>query len=353
MIKVRNWLKFFSASLLGTAPLLCGFGEIPADRTTAVQVIGARLFADASLSRKADVSCASCHLPKRAFADGRAVAVGTGHRAGTRNTPSLLAVGDGPYFWDGRTEQLELVMPQPFTNPVEMGLASQDDLLSRLGGNKAYVSAFSKAFPESGGRITIPMVEQALAAYVRSLGAGTSSYDRYATGRDQNALTPEARHGLALFQGSAGCAECHRMEGVRPRFTDDRFHSTLINPVLAPALPAVAVQLAQAQGDAAQLSQEIESDAKISELGRYVVTHDPKDIGSFRTPSLRDVALTAPYMHDGSMASLREAVDREIYYRNLQSNRPNTLTEKDRQDLVVFLESLSELPADRHQAARR
>lgn len=342
-MKLRHSAQFVSALFLTTAPFLCAFDEPPPDRLVTLQDLGRKLFFDSGLSRRADVSCASCHQPKHGFTDSRPVAIGTGHQSGTRNTPSLLALGNGPFFWDGRTAKLELVMPQPFTNPVEMGLESQDELLARLRGNQGYVAAFAKSFPDSPEPVVIPNVEKALAAYVRSLGNGISTYDRYAAGQDQNELSPRAKHGLALFLGSAGCAECHRLEGKNARFTDDAFHSTLINPKLAPVLPSTAIQLAQANPSDPQLSLEIESDARVSELGRYVVTRDPRDIGSFRTPSLRNVALTAPYMHDGSVATLREAVDREIYYRNLQNNRPNTLTEQDRQDLVTFLQSLSDL----------
>lgn len=340
-MKLRLGAHFAGVIFLAIAPMLSAASELLPGHLVNIQGLGRALFFDASLSRKADVSCASCHQPKHAFSDGRPVAVGTGHQTGTRNTPSLLALGAaGPFFWDGRTEQLEQVMAQPFTNAVEMGLVSQDELLDHLRKNRGYVSAFSKAFPESPTPITIEHLQRVLAAYVRTLGHGTNAYDRFAS--DQNALSAEAKHGLMLFQGSAGCAECHRMEGSRAGFTDDAFHSTQINGKLAPMLPATAIQLSQSSPDVLMLGVVIESDAKVSELGRYVVTHDPKDIGAFRTPSLRNVASTAPYMHDGSANTLREAVDREIYYRNLQSNRPNTLTEQDRQDLVTFLKSLTE-----------
>ena len=339
-MKLRLSAQIAVAMLLAAIPMLCASNDLLIGRLTSIQGLGKALFFDAALSRNTDVSCANCHQPKHAFSDGRPVAIGTGHQTGTRNTPSLLALGSGPFFWDGRTEQLEQVMAQPFTNTAEMGLASQDELLGHLRKNPSYISAFSKAFPESSLPITIEHLQQALAAYVRTLDNGTNAYDRFAA--NQNALSAEAKHGLTLFRGSAGCAECHRIEGNRASFTDNAFHSTQINEKLAPMLPAIAVQLSQSSPDILNLGILIESDAKVSELGRYVVTHDPKDIGAFRTPSLRNVALTAPYMHDGSATTLREAVDREIYYRNLQNNRPNTLTEQDRRDLVTFLHALND-----------
>lgn len=340
---LRPIAQYLWVLLLIAAPILrTSAGSLP-DQLIEKQTLGRTLFFDAGLSRNGDVSCASCHQPKHAFADAKRVAVGTAHQRGARNTPSLLALDSGPFFWDGRAEQLEQVMPQPFINPVEMGLASQDELVGRIQASQDYVQAFTAAFPNSRQAITIENVEHALATYVRSIGGGTSAYDRYSAGLDQNALSPPARHGLSLFQGVANCSECHRVESTRASFTDNAFHSTLIDPKLAPALPARAIQLARENPAGAQLGAEIEADPQVSELGRYVVTHDPKDIGSFRTPSLRNVAFTAPYMHDGSVMTLREAVDREIYYRNLQSNRPNSLTERDRRDLVAFLESLSDV----------
>jgi cytochrome c peroxidase len=307
----------------------------------ALRNLGQRLFTDPQFSHDGKVSCATCHKPDQAFSDGKKVAIGTEQQPGTRNTPSLLSLTEAPFFWDGRASELTTVVVQPFTNPVEMGLKHETEILDRINRSPKYRAAFAQLFPGESATPTVHEVAQALAAYVQSLNGGSNAYDRFVSGSDPRALSDAQQRGLKIFRDTAGCTECHRLDSVPARFTDESFHSTIINPKLARALPEAATRLAQDTINAAALNARIESDPVTSELGHFVVTHDPKDIGAFRTPSLRNVARTAPYMHDGSAPTLRDAVDREIYYRSLQSNRPNTLTEQDRQDLVAFLGALT------------
>lgn len=262
---------------------------------------------------------------------------------GTRNTPSLMDLAPGPLFWDGRAAQLEQAVLQPITNPLEMGLANEAMLSARLRSNKSYAGAFAASFPTEEPSAQIRQVGLALAAFIRAQDHGSSALDRYLETADPGRLSAGARRGLQLFRGAANCGTCHRLEGTRPTFTDGGFHSTVIDSKLAPAIPGRTVRLVAEVSPDAPLGGLIASDPVVAEMGRFVITRDPKDIGSFRTPSLRNVARTAPYMHDGSIKTLREAVDREIYYRSLQENRPNSLTESDRADLVEFLDSLSDV----------
>lgn len=359
--------------LLAALSLLPGAASAAAAAPQAQQVeMGRRLFEAVRLSADGRTSCASCHRPEQAYSLARAVALGTNARAGTRNPPSLLHLQAGPYFWDGRTARLEEAVMQAFTNPVEMGLADVAALEQRLRGEDfpppPPPAARRGARDDDGGALR-ERVALALAAYLRQLPRPSSAYDRYraavAAGRVSSALTAAQQRGLSLFRGAAGCAECHVLDAASTAvtqpddgagsavdrgteaggdFTDHAFHATLINPQLAAVLPQAAVAWAREPLSATAAGARIEAEPAVSELGRYVVSLDPRDIGAFRTPSLRNVARTAPYMHDGSVADLRAAVDREIYYRALQSNRPPALTERDRDDLVRFLESLSDAP---------
>jgi cytochrome c peroxidase len=319
------------------------FDACAAQSVDKVADFGRKLFYDAGLSRNGDVSCASCHQPARAFSDGRQASIGTAKQAGARNTPSLLDAGEGPFFWDGRAQKLEEVVLQPITNPVEMGLADNEALLQKLRQSRDDMAAFAAAFPGSADGPQARQVQAALSAYIRSL-RGASAVDRYIASHDPQELSASARHGMALFQGVERCATCHTIEGSNPSLSDGRFHSTFISPETARALPATVMRFGSGERDLVLLGRLIESDPLVAEMGRYALTREPSELAMFRTPSLRNVARTAPYMHDGKVKTLREAVDREIYYRSLQENRTDAVTEQDRADLVAFLESLSDEP---------
>lgn len=304
--------------------------------------LGKQLFNDPSLSADGTVRCASCHMPEKAYTDGRPVAIGVHGHAGTRNTPSLLniaAANETAFFWDGRRTALEQAVLDPVTNPVEMGLRDQAELMRRVMQSSAYRLAFAQAFPGGNG-VTPDAIGLVLASYVRSLTPSESAFDRYLHG-DRPALNPRAQLGLALFKGKAGCAECHRLEGASPTLTDHAYHRTGVGlDGITAALPALTEGVITRSLQGSAVGDRVATHADEAQLGRFNVTQEPADIGLFRTPSLRGVARTAPYMHDGSVATLEAAIDREVYYRSLQAGRPLNLSVEERLDLEAFLRSL-------------
>lgn len=314
------------------------------DQATALVKLGQRIFHDASLSADGTISCASCHQPDHAFSDGRRVAIGIRQQPGTRNTPSLLTVGRSPspaYFWDGRRPALEAAVMDPFTNPVEMGLADQVPLLSRLHADKAYQPLIDGAFAGHAQAMGTAQIAKALSAYIRSLDKGDSAYDRFATGRDKQALSAQAQRGLALFEGKARCAECHVTTGSPAALSDHGYHRTGIGMnSVERELPRLTMDVIQRSLDDQALGNRVATHEDESQLGRFNVTRRVEDIGLFRTPSLRGVSHTAPYMHDGSVATLPDALEMEIYYRGLTSGRPIGLTAEEKADLLELLKQL-------------
>jgi cytochrome c peroxidase len=273
--------------------------------TPAAIALGRALFFERQLSADGTISCASCHVPTRAFADEVPRSRGVRERETRRNTPSLLNAGyRRSFFWDGRVTSLEAQVLRPIVATDEMAL-SLDEAVRRLTAADEYRTAFAGAF---GGPPDTRRLGQALAAFVRTLRAGDSRFDEEVeTG---GVLTDEERAGLALFRGRGNCAHCH----LGPLLADGRFHNTGVS-----------------WGSA--------------DLGRYEVTGIDADRGKFRTPSLRDVARTAPYMHDGSMSTLEAVLD--FYDRGGTPNphldpeiRPIRLRADERRQLLAFLRSL-------------
>ena len=305
--------------------------------------LGQQLFFDQNLSDDGTISCSSCHKPDRAYTDGRTVAIGSHVREGTRNTPSLTNIASSrevSFFWEGRRNRLEQAVLDPLTNPREMGLVDEAGLIRRIDSNPDYRMLFAKAFPTNKG-IKIEDVGTALADFVHSLKPKVSTYDRFADQNDSGAMTRRAQLGLALFKGKAGCSECHSLQGHPAALTDQSYHRTgvgldSINQNLASLTEGVVQR--SLRGSA--IGNRIAEHADEAQLGRFNVTRDPTDIGLFRTPSLHDVALTAPYMHDGSVRTLDEAIDLEVYYRSLQRGYPISLSVDEREDLRAFLEAL-------------
>lgn len=303
--------------------------------------IGLRLFTDERLSETRNISCATCHVPEKAFTDGRTVAVGVAGRRGTRNTPSLWDVGLLPnQFWDGRRATLEQQAIDPILDSREHGLPSAQVLLDIVRGDHAYESGFKETLGLATSEITVEHISRALAAFERTLVSSDSAFDRYQYRGDVSALSESATRGLKLFEGRAGCASCHTLTGSRATFTDFQFHSIGVN--MTPLLSRLA-QLAErvAASDEVVLRGLISGEPEIAALGRFVVTKNPRDIGLFRTPSLRNVALTMPYMHDGSVPTLEIALEFEAYYRGLETNQPLILTTSEKADLIAFLHSLT------------
>jgi cytochrome c peroxidase len=250
-------------------------------------------------------------------------------------------------FWDGRRTRLDKAVLDPFLHPVELGLVNQADLVERLQ-KPNYRQAFAKAFGDAPTSASSTLTETgtALKAFIRSLPRPEVPYDLYRSGRDPHALSPQALEGLRLFTGKARCSQCHGLGDTPSRFTDDGFHPTgtgLLN--VAAHLSRLLRHVATQPINVAMLGREVGTNADLSALGRFMVTHQAKDIGLFRTPSLRYVVNTAPYMHDGSVPTLDEAVDQEAYWRGLTQGRPLSLTVSERADLIAFLRALSITPA--------
>jgi cytochrome c peroxidase len=330
----------------GDIPSLLGLPSVtaPTDNALAARIaLGRRLFFDQRLSRNGTIACASCHQPERAFADGLTTAKGIGGRLGSRNTPSLINVGfNGSQFWDGRRADLESQALDPFTNPREHGLSDIESVMAILRRDDRYPEQFQGAFPAVAVPISAGNLAHAIASYERTLIAGNSPFDQYYFKGERNALSSAAVRGLALFQGVARCASCHTIDKNHALFTDNRFHSLGVGlRGLASKLADLTIRLAHAKSAGADFDSPELREEDIAELGRFAVTLDPRDIGTFRTPSLRNVAETAPYMHNGTVPTLEEAVELEIYYRSIQFNSALVLTATEKADLVEFLKALS------------
>jgi cytochrome c peroxidase len=304
--------------------------------------LGKKLFFDTRLSRDGTISCASCHQPDRAFADGSAVAQGVDSKRGTRNTPSLLNVAfNTSLFWDGRRLTLESQALDPFVNLSEHGFASHEQVLEIVRRDSAYVDAFSDAFAVKAAEIAEAHVAIAISSFERTLVAGDAPFDRHAFRQEQGALSESAKRGLALFRGSAGCYECHTIGDDNALFTDNSFHlsAAALRKLSGSDLSSLTSRAASAQRS--DSVSTLMSEPDIAALGRFNVTLKPSDIGKFRTPSLRNVALTAPYMHDGSIATLEEAVAVELYNRSTLGRHRVIVTPQERSDIVDFLLALT------------
>lgn len=292
---------------LGLAPVR----PVPTDNplTLARVRLGRRLFFDPILSADGKVACASCHRPDRGFAGDGPVSVGVGGKRGRRNVPSLLNRAYGKtFFWDGREATLESQALRPIAHPDEMA-GSVDEAVRRLREHAEYPRLFQAAFMSE---VTAANLGRALASFERLLLDGGSRVDRFRAG-DVAALGPEARHGLWLYESRGRCWRCHS----GPNFTDEAYHNT---GVAWDRLPA--------------------------DWGRYEATLRDEDRGRFKTPTLRGLVRTGPYMHDGSMATLREVVE---FYNRGGGKNPNLdavvgelgLSHEDVMDLVAFLTALS------------
>lgn len=307
-------------------------------------VLGYRLFNDRKLSADGSTSCASCHRSDRAFSDGLPVAIGQGGQRGIRNAPSLLNVAwQTQLFWDGRESELATQAFRPLLNSFEHGLPDERAILDTLQRDRRYATLFRQAFPVKP-EISLDGLGRALACYEKTLVAADSPFDRYEYAADRNALSATAIRGLELFRGRAGCATCHLIESKSAMFSDGRFHRRGISFEVVQSRLAEALN--KLSGSGSTKDRLIVGDSEVSQLGRFAVSGDPSDIGSFKTPSLRNVALTAPYMHDGSVETLERAVVLEAYYGLSDGAKPIVLSAREIQDIVEFLKSLTSPWAD-------
>jgi cytochrome c peroxidase len=329
---------------LGLPPL-----AVPADNPTTAEKIalGRKLFFDRRLSVNGSLSCAMCHVPEQGYAQNElATPVGIEGRTVRRNAPTVVNAAYGKtLFRDGRAASLEEQALAPLIDPREMGNPSHDHLVARIRALPDYAGAFERAF---GRPADIAALVRAIAAWQRTLLSGDSPFDRWRYGRDRAALSPSAERGFRLFAGKAGCASCHAIEDDHALFTDHDYHNTGIGAGRERESPAgVRVEIAPGQFVTVERKAlDAVSEPAQADLGRFEVTGAPADRSAYKTPGLRDVALTAPYMHDGSIATLAEVV--RFYDRGGRPNlgldprlHPLGLAESDVADLVAFLESLT------------
>lgn len=312
--------------------------------TAAKVELGRKLFFDARLSADGKISCASCHDPKLAFGDAKPVAEGISGKVGSRNSPSLLNAMFYPnQFWDGRAEGLEDQAIQPLTNPIEMGNASYDQVVARLKTLPEYRAEFLSVF---GGEVTIARIGQAISAYERTLVSGDSPFDRFNAG-DQSAMSDAAKRGLTVFRGRGRCSRCHSFSEALPFFTDFQYHNTgvAMNDPRYDKLSRIAFDAVDTE-QAKEVIDRLAQQPGGEELGRVRFSYVVFDIGAFRTPTLRNIALTAPYFHDGSARTLADVV--KFYNEGGKLNvarewdlAPLALTDQEQRDLVAFLESLT------------
>jgi cytochrome c peroxidase len=325
---------------------------VPAhNRPSAAKIrLGRKLFLDRRLSGNGTLSCAMCHVPEQGFTSNElATAVGHEGKSLRRNSPTLLDVAyAGPFFHDGREPDLDLQALDVMVNPDEMAMPSLGAVVARVRSLPDYEELFEEAF---GAPATVESIGRALGTYLRSLVTGDSPFDRWHFGGDEDAVSDAVQRGFALFTGKAGCAECHFVGEDNALFTDHGFHDTGIGwlTVMVRGRSREPVRVELAPGvytDLDRAAVESVGEPPAHDLGRYEITWDPGDRWKFKTPTLRNVARTAPYMHDGSLTSLREVV--EHYDRGGVPHegqdprlRPLGLTEREKDDLVAFLESLT------------
>lgn len=317
--------------------------------------LGEKLFNDKRFSSTGEVNCAQCHKPEKAFTDSPLkTSEGINKSTGTRNAPTVVnAVYFKAQFWDGRSPSLEDQALHPFVNPVEMGLKDHQPILNIVRSDPDYGKAFQAVFGKSGDAVTMTEVTQAIAAFERTKVSGNSPFDRWFFGKVEDALTPQQKRGYELFINQGRCVSCHVIEQTQALFTDNRFHNIGegINDIQN-EVPALASEFIKAQATMSEVDVKVLSDKRTSELGRLAVTKSLDDVGSFKTPTLRNVAVTAPYMHDGALKTLRDVV---VHYNNGGVNkkgdpvndflsggiRPLNLTDAQVDDLVAFMESLT------------
>ncbi|GMT42183.1 MAG: cytochrome-c peroxidase [bacterium] len=271
--------------------------------------LGRALYFDVRLSANNRISCATCHAPEIGFTDGQPVSQGINRQQGGRSAPTVInRAFSAVQFWDGRAGSLEEQAKGPLTNPIEMGMPSNYAVVEKLKSIKGYRKWFEKVFKKE---VNIDDFAKAVAAFERTVLSGNSPYDRYIAG-DKNAMTASQVRGLKLFEGKARCATCH--SGFN--FTDEDYHNLGVG-----------------------------WDSGSADLGRYMVTKDSDDMGAFKTPTLRDVSNTAPYMHDGSDATLEQVV--EFYNKGGIKNpsldplmEPLNLSAAEVKNLAAFMKAL-------------
>jgi cytochrome c peroxidase len=330
----------------GVSAILWRISVPPGAEPTPEKVaLGQKLFLDKRLSADDSTSCSTCHDPDKGFVDGKPLAEGVQKRKGKRNSPTVLnAMFNATQFWDGRAATLEDQAKLPILNPVEMAMPSPKAVVAKVRGIPEYVSEFQRVF---GREVNFDDLAAAISAFERTQFSGNAPFDRFLLQGDEKALDASARRGWALFNGKGRCNECHAANATSPLFSDQKFHNIGIA-----AHKQDFVQLAREglrvvrTGDEKQID-ELALQTNYTELGRFLVTKNDNDIGAFKTPTLRNIGITGPYMHDGSFATLWDVMD---HYNKGGIANPFLdggmqrlgLTEPEIDDLVTFLFTLTD-----------
>ncbi len=340
----------------GAEPLGLPPVPIPADnpQTEEKIALGDRLFHDTRFSADGEVSCATCHEQAKGFTDNLPVSVGFNGLTGTRNAPTVLnSAYMKTLFWDGREADLEGQSMQPPINPVEGGLPNHAPILAVIRDDNEYVAEFASVFAVDAASITMTHVSKAIASFERSVVAGNSSFDRYYYGGEVEAMTAEQIRGLDVFINKGRCVSCHTIEQTQALFTDNRFHNIGVGfKQIRGKEQETAEQFIKAKREGVDVDVAVLTSRNVSELGRFAVTENITEVGAFKTSTLRNIDKTAPYMHDGSLATLEDVVD---FYNNggrdkdtdplsgFQSGgiRPLNLSDTEKQQLVAFMQALT------------
>ena len=356
IIALSLLLSVLAAPLANAAPLGLPAVPIPPDnpQSDAKIKLGDRLFHEKRFSSDGQVSCATCHEKEKAFTDHRRVSEGHNGLLGTRNAPTVInAAYMKTLFWDGREPDLEGQSKQPPVNPVEGGLPDHAALLEIIRADPSYVEAFREVFEVDAADITIDHYAAAIASFERTRVAGDSPFDRYQFGGDKSAMSEAAIRGLKVFTGQGRCVSCHRIEQNQALFTDNRFHNIGVGfKNIRGREGVIAAEFVKAKNAGADVDKTVLADPDASELGRFAVTEDINQVGAFKTATLRNIELTAPYMHDGSQKTLEDMVE---FYNNggrIKADdpfspflsggiRPLNLSEQQKADMVEFLKALT------------
>jgi cytochrome c peroxidase len=336
-----------SSNQVGFPKVLTQYVLSPISLRPARVALGQKLFFEPRLSGNGTVACATCHDPARGFTDGRPVSIGIHGRVGQRNAPTILnALYSKTQFWDGRVATLEQQAALPITNPFEMGSASVAEAASRISGDKDYQARFMQAF---GRGVNEEDLLSAIAAYERTLASFDAGFDHFIAG-EANSISDSAKRGWELFNTKARCHLCHALTDNQrdaTLFIDNDFHNIgigIIRHHVAPLAQQAERELAQGHLpaiDTAAITSEM------SVLGRFLVTRKQSDIASFKTPGLRNLLVTGPYFHDGSMQTLWDVMDHYNKGDGItdpwldKDMQPLALSESEIDDVVAFLASLT------------
>jgi cytochrome c peroxidase len=320
---------------------------VPAgNETTAERIaLGRKLYFDTRLSKDGTLACATCHDVSRGFTDHRSVSEGIGDHLGKRSAPTTMnAALLQSQFWDGRAPSLEEQAKLPILNPIEMGHPDAASAMAAVNTDPAYQGLFLKAY---GRAPNYDDLGRAIASFERTLIFLDAPFDRFAAG-DRSALSAAAQRGLDLFNGKARCVSCHMINSSNPLGTDNLFHNIGVSARKQnfEALAGQAVAILRQNSDAEAIDK-LALQTDMSELGRFLVSKQRQDIGSFKTEQLRNVGLTAPYMHDGSLHTLWDVMDH--YNKGGETNayldggiEPLDLSENEINDVVAFLFALTD-----------